>query len=152
MIRVAWIVEKSGFQKNFEKFWLRKFYRYVAYRTSCIESSPGALDTGGIRFRARVAKGRPGFRDHISRGKPRIQNRMSKGSCRLRKPNKYFRLIMIRVAWNMNKCSFQKNFYFIWKSFDFFKIFEEHRKNISAHIVSVIRDKREHRTFFLRFR
>ena len=25
MNRVAWTVEKSGFQKNFEKFWLRKF-------------------------------------------------------------------------------------------------------------------------------
>ncbi len=24
---------------------------------------------------------------------------------------------MIRVAWNMNKSSFQKNFYFIWKNF-----------------------------------
>ena len=31
-------------------------------------------------------------------GKPRVQNRISKGSCGLRKPKKYFQLIMIRVA------------------------------------------------------
>ena len=38
-------------------------------------------------------KGRPAFRDRITKG-----NLISKGSCRLRKPKKYFRLIMIRVA------------------------------------------------------
>ena len=93
--------------KNFdlENFWSKSF----SIRTSCIESS---------RFRARVAKGRPGFQDRISRGKPRVQIRISKGSCGLRKSKKYFQLIMIRVAWNMNKSSFQKNFYFIWKNFD----------------------------------
>ena len=38
---------------------------------------------------------------------------------------------MIRVAWNMNKSSFQKNFYFIWKILTS-KIFEEHEKIFSA--------------------
>ena len=71
MIRVAWIVEKSGFQKNFEKFWLRKFSvrfildTYLLYRELPLPSS--------------CCKGEAWLR--ISRGKPRVQNCISKGSC-----------------------------------------------------------------------
>ena len=45
MNRVGWIVEKSGFQKNFEKFWLRKFSiqvildTYLLYRELPLPSS-----------------------------------------------------------------------------------------------------------------
>ena len=61
------------FRKTLKNFDLENFRsESFSIRTSCIESS---------RFRARVAKGRPGFQDRISRGKPLVQNRISKGSC-----------------------------------------------------------------------
>ena len=60
MNRVAWNVEKSGVQKNFEKMLTENFRsESFSIRTSRIESS---------RFRARVATGRPAFRDRITRG------------------------------------------------------------------------------------
>ena len=96
MNRVAWIVEKSGFQKNFEKFWLKKFSIQV-----CLESS---------RFLARVAKGRPAFWDRIFRGNLESKIVYRRVVANFENRKKYFRLIMIRVAWNMNKSSFQKNF------------------------------------------
>ena len=54
-------------QKNFEIF-----VDYVPLRAE-------------LRFRARVAKGRPAFRDRITKGKPKFQNCVSRGRCRLRK-------------------------------------------------------------------
>ena len=117
---------ENGFQENYWNFWLNKLLKFLtrgknwfseklrknfvlenfwsesfSIRTSCIESS---------RFRARVAKGRPAFRDRITRRNPRVQNRISKGRSGLRKSKKYFRLIMTRVTWIVEKSGFQKNF------------------------------------------
>ena len=92
-----WFSEKLWKHFVLENFWSESF----SIRTSCIESS---------RFRARVAKGRPAFRDRITRRNPRVQNRISKGRSGLRKSKKYFRLIMIRVTWIVEKSGFQKNF------------------------------------------
>ena len=58
MNRVPLNGEKSGFQKNFEKNWLRKFLVRVILDTY--------LWRQGSRFRARVAKGKPAFRDRYS--------------------------------------------------------------------------------------
>ena len=58
MNRVPLNEEKSGFQKNFEKNWLRKFSVRVILDTY--------LWRQGSRFRARVAEGKPAFRDRYS--------------------------------------------------------------------------------------
>ena len=52
MLRVAWIVfvEKSGFQKNFEKFWLRKFSVRVILYTYLFDTRCNPFDR---------ARGRP---------------------------------------------------------------------------------------------
>ena len=92
-----WFSEKLWKHFVLENFWSESF----SISTSCIESS---------RFRARVAKGKPAFRDRITRRNPRVQNRISKGRFGLRNSKKYFRLIMIRVTWIVEKSGFQNNF------------------------------------------
>ena len=62
MIRVAWNMNWSSFQKKFENFWLRKFSVRVIIEAYLWKQSS--------RFRDRVAKGRPAFRDRISREEP----------------------------------------------------------------------------------
>ena len=70
-------MDKSGFQKMFEKNWLRKFSVRIILDTY--------LWRQGSRFRARAAKGKPAFRDCITRGKHRVQNGVSRGKCGPRK-------------------------------------------------------------------
>ena len=66
------------------------------------------------RFRARVAKGRPGFQDRITRGKPRVQNCISRGRCRLRKTENILSAHNDRETWNVDKSSFQKTMKKFW--------------------------------------
>ena len=123
----SWRIRKVFFSEIFFFNFDLKHFRSDSFsiRTSCIECS---------LFRARVAKGRPGLRlprSHF-KGKPRVKNRISKGSCGLRKPKKYLRLIMIRVAWNMNKSSFQKKFYLIFEKILTSKMLRNTEKIFSA--------------------
>ena len=59
MNRVAWIEEKSGFQKNLEKKFDLENFRSESFsiHISYIESS---------NIQARVAKGKPAFRNRIT--------------------------------------------------------------------------------------
>ena len=97
-----WSVEKSCFQKNVDKnFDLENFRSKSSSRsTSCI---------GNSRFRARVAEGRPASRDHITGGNLESRIVYRGVGADFEKPKKYFRLIINRVAWIVEKSGFQKN-------------------------------------------
>ena len=87
--RVTWNVEKSGFQINFEKFWLIKYSVRVI------------LDTQSSRFRARVAERRPAFRDRITRGSLESKIVYRKVDADLGKTENIFSAH--RVTWNAEK-------------------------------------------------
>ena len=105
MNRVLWNVEKSGFQKNYEKNLTWKIVgpshsQYVPLRaglplpSSCCKGE-GCLPISHYKGEA---------------GKPRVQNCVS-GRCRLRKTNKIFSANNEQSKlWNVVKSGFQKNF------------------------------------------
>ena len=92
-----WFSEKLRKNFDLENFRSDSF----SIRTSRIESS---------RFQARVAKGRPAFRDHITRRSLEFKIGYRGVGADFEKPKKYFRLIIYREAWNVDKNGFQKNF------------------------------------------
>ena len=100
MNRVVWIVEKVVFKQTLIKILLKKcsvrvvLDTYLLYRQLPLPSSCCKREACLPR-------------SHY-RGKPRVQNCVSRGKCGLRKTEKYFRLIMKRIAWIVEKVVFRK--------------------------------------------
>ena len=104
MNRVLWNVEKSGFQKNYEKKLDLENCRSESFSIRTSESRAPAselvLQRGSLPSDIALQGGSL---------KSKIVYRWPPAGADFEKPKKYFRLIMNRVLWNVEKSGCQKN-------------------------------------------
>ena len=109
MNRVAWNVKKKWFSEK-----LRKNVDLENFRSDSFSIHTSTSRIESSRFRARVAKDRPAFRDRITRGSLESKIGYRGVGADFEKPKKYFRLLMNRVAWNVDENGFRKTSKNFW--------------------------------------